>query len=462
MTFTATNKDLGGGVEHPLSSAALPLAGSLLFTGVAVLSICGLPRTHSLTWFGVFGYAICYVLIALLAHSIAMWAVCRGFQAQLEVSAGPLIVGLWMAVAWLPLLWLLVQEESAWVAGVPPLIFGHGVVFLRRWLGSRDVPEEVAARGLFEVREEPSLLRTVAPAALVAIAVQVGVVLVALGHPLAAGMLLAAGTVYPVWKLPIKMRVTAGARRRSVAIGTADVVLLTAIALIPFLRSVVLLGGLGGLLPHVAHGASAPVLKTGVERQAGSDYSGIILFVPAKPKDKLLVPTPPHTAMLGALAKPRVIPFDGVYWYFKARDLSPKHDAHIVKGDPLTANVHSTDFSPLTMEAHQMLGSPLRMDCCSAIRVSIRNGDNRVGKISVAVVLKQKDNSQLLGVQALKSSVVPGIALDRPPVDEVLTFAIPASARGKQFDEIAVVIQGASERSRAGAKVSIQEFTLVP
>jgi len=105
---------MGDGAEQPLTSAIVPLAGSIVFTGVAVLSICGLPRTHSLTWFGVFGYAVCYVLIALLAHSIAMWAVCRGFQSQLEVSAGPLIVGLWMAVAWLPLLWLLIQEQSAW------------------------------------------------------------------------------------------------------------------------------------------------------------------------------------------------------------------------------------------------------------------------------------------------------------------------------------------------------------
>ena len=457
MTSTANGNEL----EQPLRSAIVPLAGSLVFTGVAVLSICGLPRTHTLTWFGVLGYAVCYVLIALLAHSIAMWVVCRGFQAQLDVSAGPLIVGLWMAVAWLPLLWLLVQEQSAWVAGVPPLIFGHGVVFLRRWLGSSDVPEEIATRGLFEVREEPSLLRTVAPAALVAVAVQVGLVLIALGHPLAAGMLLAAGTVYPIWCLPLK-RVSTGARRRSVAIGSVDVVLLTAIALIPFLRSAILSGGLGGLLPHVAHSVSTPSLKGVQEKQAGSDYSGIILFAPAKPKEKLLISPLQHTALLGVHAKPMVIPFDGAYWYFKSPDERPKRDAPVVKSDPMKANVRSTDFQSLRMEAHQMLGSPIHMDCCSAMRVSIRNGDNRVGAINVELVLRQKGSSQSLGTEVLRSSVVPSIALDRPPVDETLTFAVPASARGKQFDEIAVVIKAARERSRAGARLAVREFTLVP
>jgi len=463
MTSVATNNGLNDELEQPLSSAVVPLVGSLVFTGVAVLSICGLPRTHSLTWFGVFGYAICYVLIALLAHSIAMWAVCRSFRAQLDVSAGPLIVGLWMAVAWMPLLWLLVQEHSAWVAGVPPLMFGHGVVFLRRWLGSNEISEEVVEKGLFEVREEPSLLRAVAPAALAAVAVQLAVVLVVLGRPLGAGILLAAGTVYPVWRFPLKMRVSTGARRRSVAIGTFDVVLLTAIALIPFVRSVVLSGGLGGLLPHVAHAGGAPLLKLPEVKPLGTDYSGIVLFVPAKPKEKMETPPPVvHAAVLGAHAKPLVIPFDGAYWYFKAPDARPKPNARVVKGDPIKENIRSTDFVPLSMEAHQMLGAPIRMDCCSAMKVSIRNGDNRVGAIYVELVLKERGKAHSMGVQVLRSSMSPNIALDRPPVDETLSFSVPSSVKGKQFDEIAVVVKAARERSRAGAKLAVQNFTLVP
>jgi hypothetical protein len=259
------------------------------------------------------------------------------------------------------------------------------------------------------------------------------------------------------------MQVTAGARRRSVAIGSFDVLLLTSIALIPFLRSVILMGGLGGLLPHVAATAHLPAMKGVIEKPAASDYSGIILFVPTKPKEKL-VPPPltQHTALLGAHAKPMVIPFDGAYWYFKWPDLRPKRDARVVKGDPIKANVHSTDFRILAMEAHQMLGSPIRMDCCSTMKVSIRNGDNRVGAINVELVLKDKGKPQSLGTEVLRSSVAAQIALDRAPVDETLSFPVPASMKGKKFDEIAVVIKAARERSRAGAKLAVQEFTLVP
>ena len=166
--------------------------------------------------------------------------------------------------------------------------------------------------------------------------------------------------------------------------------------------------------------------------------------------------------MLGVHAKPMVIPFDGAYWYFKSPDERPKRNAPVVKGDPVKANVRSTDFQSLRMEAHQMLGSPISMDCCSAMRVSIRNGDKRVGAIDVELVLRQKGRSQSLGTEVLRSSVVPAIALDRPPVDETLTFAVPALARGKQFDEIAVVIKAARERSRAGARLAVRDVTLVP
>jgi hypothetical protein len=461
MTSTAHHGyGAGDDLQQPLSVAFLPLLGSLIFTGAAVLAICGLPRANSLTWAGVFGYAICYVLIA---HSITMWAVCRGFRAQLDASAGPLIIGLWMAVAWLPLLWILVQEHSAWVAAVPPLIAGHGVVFLRRWLGTAELPDEPETRSLFAMREEPSLLSVVAAPALSALAFQAGIVLVILDQPFTAGLLMAAGAVYPVWRFPMRMKVSTGARRRSVAIGSFDVLLLTSIALIPFLRSVVLMGGLGGLLPHVAASGAAPAMKGAVEKPAASDYSGIILFVPAKPKEKL-VPPPPmqHTALLGAHAKPLVIPFDGAYWYFKVPDPRPKPDARVVKGDPIKANVHSTDFRPLAMEAHQMLGSPIRMDCCTSMRVSIRNGDNRIGAIHVELILKEKGRSQSLGTEVLRSSVATQIPLDRAPVDETLSFPIPASVKAKKFDEIAVVIKAARERSRAGAKLAVQEFTLVP
>jgi hypothetical protein len=39
---------------------------------------------------------------------------------------------------------------------------------------------------------------------------------------------------------------------------------------------------------------------------------------------------------------------------------------------------------------------------------------------------------------------------------------MPATARGRRFDKITVVIKPSSERALAGSKIAIQNFVLVP
>ncbi len=127
------------------------------------------------------------------------------------------------------------------------------------------------------------------------------------------------------------------------------------------------------------------------------------------------------------------------------------------------------------MEARQSLGTPVQLDCCSAIHVAILNADNRPGIISVQIVFSNKsaeanprnkaDRIQpnlVLGSMVLHSSEIRPIPLNRPPVEEVLNFPIPRTARGARFDEIAVVIQPSWEHSLAGAQIAVQQFTLVP
>ena len=72
--------------------------------------------------------------------------------------------------------------------------------------------------------------------------------------------------------------------------------------------------------------------------------------------------------------KPVVIPFDGAYWYFKQPDTHPKADAHHEEGDPIKANVRSTDRRELAMEAHQTLGSAIAGDCCRGMRIDLLMG----------------------------------------------------------------------------------------
>ena len=129
-------------------------------------------------------------------------------------------------------------------------------------------------------------------------------------------------------------------------------------------------------------------------------------------------------------------------------------------------NIKSTDFQPLSMEAHQYLGTPIKMDCCNAIRLAIRNADDRPGAIYMEILLKDT-TSKGSSTQSLGSLVVPSsegrhMSLNRPTVQEVLSFSLPQGVRGKQFDEITVVIKPAKERARAGAHIAVQHFELVP
>jgi hypothetical protein len=161
-----------------------------------------------------------------------------------------------------------------------------------------------------------------------------------------------------------------------------------------------------------------------------------------------------------------IIPFDGAYWYFKRPDQRPKADAPTVHGDPTKANIRSTDFQPLSMEAHQYLGSPIQMDCCNALRLAIQNADDRPGSIFIEILLKdttsKESSTQSLGSLVVPSSEDRHIPLNRTPVKEVLSFSLPPSTRGKQFDEITVMIKPAKERARAGAHIAVQHFELVP
>jgi hypothetical protein len=199
----------------------------------------------------------------------------------------------------------------------------------------------------------------------------------------------------------------------------------------------------------------------------GSDYSGVILTLPAKPHHPIEQPTSSdQTNFSTALAKPVIIPFDGAYWYFKRPDTRPKADARIQQGDPIKANVRSTDYRELKMEAHQTLPVPISGDCCHAMRIDLLNGDYRPGVIRIELLLRdtsgKSGSSILLGSIPIPSSQLQHIPLNRPPVPESLRFQMPATAHGRRFDEITVVIKPTFSRARAGSKIAIQSFALIP
>jgi hypothetical protein len=118
------------------------------------------------------------------------------------------------------------------------------------------------------------------------------------------------------------------------------------------------------------------------------------------------------------------------------------------------------------MEAYQNLGTSIDLGCCSEIDVAITNADVRPGAIALGLRLTDSGSagktSLDLEPRTIVSSKAGQIPLNRPPVDEVLRFTISRPATIHQFDEITVIYLPGKERSRAGAKISIQSFTLVP
>jgi hypothetical protein len=215
------------------------------------------------------------------------------------------------------------------------------------------------------------------------------------------------------------------------------------------------------------HSASPAPTPPSIRRHSGALYSGVILYLPPKPRKEITAPAPVSTAHQNGLrTKPIIIPFDGVYWFFQPPHDRPEPDARMLREDPLKTNVRSTDRLPLLMEAHQVLVNSVKMDCCRAFRVQLLNGDHRPGTIHLEVKLRetrQKTPAAVsLGEVVLSSG---GAALkggNGHAAEETLTFPIPARAQMKQFDEITLIFKPSEEREFVGARVSIEQFVLVP
>ncbi len=468
------------GQANPITSVALPLTGSLLLTGLLAGLICRLPARADLSLAEWAALSLGYLLAAGCAHVLAVWSVARVFPEHVELSAGKLIRGLWMASAWLPLLVLLAREHSFWLALVPALITGNAAIFLKRIRTAATAPEEDAGAGdnrpgLFRIEEEPSLARTALPAVVTSFAFQAGLGALLLGYYAAAGALIAGCTTYPLWRSAAREsslgREQQKERRGWLIAGSLAALLLTAGALLPYLGNRKVAEMAGGFL-HLDQ--VDPILAQSALPRLGGEvpppdsyYSGVILFLPPKPVKEIVAPAVARSATPGAVRKrSTVIPFDGAYWYFRFPDRRPKPDARVVRGDPMRETIRSTNSLPLTMEAHESLMTPIATDCCSAIKVTLRNGDQGMNPIFVEIVLNNRTGktvqSKSLGNLLIPSSMMDRANVGQKPAEESLTFPLPAGRDFRQFDEIVVVLKPGRSREQTGAHVAVEQFELIP
>jgi hypothetical protein len=461
----------------------VPLAAGLFVTSGVAWLVCKPPMRPSLSWADLIVFSLLYVGLALGMQALVLAGLGKAFGDHIEVSSSALIKGSWLSAAWIPLFVLLVREGSVWAAMVLPLAVLPVTNFLRKNRLVANAAIETSIEGqagnavpaLFRTDDSPSMLRLVLPAAIAAIALELGLAAALLDYDALAGLLFAIGAIVFLWRYPAKRSMPEGNQpwmRLGRVLSLAMVVALTVAALLPYVKY----RGFGRMnaflhpnqpsLPAVHAKEVQPI------PHAGGHYSGVVLYLPPKPKEKIVAPAPMNPNAFGpAHGRPIVITFDGVYWYFQPPDDRPEADAHVMHGDPIKTGVHSTEYLPLLMQAHQELGSSMGMDCCRRLNVVLRNGDNLRGMIYIEVILKdtmsKQHSSVSLGSLYLKSSEggTSNAAVARPDgrsVEETLSYPVPASTRGRRFNEITVVFQQSQERSLVGARVAVEQFVLEP
>ncbi len=447
----------------PLEAPRLSSACVAVIVGVVVVvGLIGFffpaPRPQSLTW-----RSLLLVTVGLLAFAgvvsagVAWWIGRRG------AGSGSGIMGAaWMAALWAPA-WVLGFEAPSVLTVLAGLLCAASVAWsLKRYDAERGgMAVEGLAGALFWMDDSKALVRVILPSLAVAVIAE-GAVIAMVGERYRLASLFAAGCAAALmWRVGGK-----GLARRvswSQKIALLNLAFLfTVVLLLPYLKGHRLFST-GDIVAKNALGGRRG--DKGPEPANGSDgYTGIILLPLTEAHTTIVAPRRKDSASVGGRpAQPMVIPFDGVYWYFKAPDRRPRPSARVVRGSSTKAVIRSSDRYPLLMEAHQRLGSRIDLGCCSGVQVVLQNADRRPGAIALELWFTdslQPRSRSYLGTVTIPSSEVEDAR--ELPAEETMAFAVPASAVGREFDEITVVVRPAPERARAGAQVAIRRFVLLP
>ena len=477
-----TNEDLFRGRDPVLeathhradsSSDIWPLVVTGCLSAAMIASLaCRLPKAHTLSWTTIFSLSVKY--IALVAAGGAIGTSIPWFFLKVKPSFGLTFLSKTVAVGWIffPCILLFYRSQSPWMFPALALATVAVTFSLRRLFPATATPDDgklpywhnAELRSLYGL---PIADFRPVRAFSLAICAQSALILAIADHPLLASILLSICLSLLVWRWSAldtsTIKQFAGPRQSILLCAFA--ICFTVLALIPWIA---------GKSYGSNKAPRKPALVTHESRESdvpGSDYVGIILWPPPIKKTQIVPPRPHSTSFaIGKPSQPVVIPFDGQYWYFKAPSTKPGPRAHVAHGKAMYVNVHSTNSAPLLMEAYQNLGAAIDLECCSEIDVAITNADVRPGTIALGIRLGDSDSlgdpSLDLGERSIVSSKSAQLPMNRPPVYEVLRFPIPLPiARPTtihRFDEITIVFLSSAERARAGAKVSIQSFTLIP
>lgn len=519
-----TFDSLGGSPPTTLSKY-LPHTIGLLAAGVVASFACRLPPVHSLSRAELIGSSFERLLAVFLAYSVTAFILRLLRTGTRAGDALRQTLRTSLAALWLAPLALFIRENSVWALAVA-VVFMASVarsfhLLQDRLLQSRDEQRDTTELAFLFFPSEfstaelsPWFWRQMWSTG-AALCAQAGVLAGFAGYPFKGAILMGISSAVWTWSLikdapkgsPQPPAPSQFAQRILVAVVIAAVFM--AVGLSPYLRNTSGFGGFGvpsgrhasrrlvqvdlhgqrrGEMPSESgEGRGQPGEEKGSEdgeRWAKSNTEkrfedslgtardgnpGVILWPNEQTLTKLVAPAP---AMRNSLlrtsrsAKPLDIPFNGVYWFFKAPDRHPPATSRQAHGTPEVLDIHSTDRRPLSMEAHEHFGSMIDLDCCSRIQIAIRNADVYPETVSLELILFNSSlpgkPSQSLGTVMVKSTRAWKLYEARSSTSETLNFPIPANPALRRFDEVMIVFRLDAIRADDGAKVAIDHFVLVP
>ena len=310
----------------------LPAVAGLLVAAVVAFSAAS-PPTHYLSWTGVLTFA----LQRLFAVSLALGADGRDplrHSFARQASRFPVAARQTSRAAiWLAPLALLIRANSAWTL-VAAAAFAILLTQSMRSPGPRDLEPEDSV--LLSLRPDvlplfPKLRPGISIAA--ALCAQTGVLAFFAGYAVAGSILFGAAVcAWTWWSIPGANSLHASQTHNVPVVLLATIFMLA--ALLPYLHGAAGFG-LGSSHKHAVRvllrGNASPRRYTAEtvndsQPTASEGNTGIVLWPEKQLHTQLVAPTPidlTNPPALGPNANPLVIPFDGVYWFFKSPDLRP-------------------------------------------------------------------------------------------------------------------------------------------
>jgi hypothetical protein len=479
--------------------------GGQLAAATAAYFMCQLRLTHSLSWSALLGSAITRILAVCGVAAAMTWALGALFTEGSTRDFRRLALRTALDSSWLVPLALFLRENSIWALFVAALVVAR-VANSFLWIDDRspradaERPRTPGEDRMFSLLGSAHRFWRQASAIAAALCAQIGVLASFGGNSLNGAVLVGVSSAVWAWSfttdLPRNGERSAQLQSRSLAVVMIVALIFTAGALMPYLRSTRGFGIFGPSARHSHYANLASVLgtplpdgsprnnfddeqsakgafeKSSEARPSGTkdSDSGIVLW-PKKPRLTAFVAPVPITAFSSLFpaarsATPLVIPFNGVYWFFKSPDLHPPRTSRQAHGSPEALDIHSTDRRPLSMEAHENFGSMIDVDCCSRIQIAIRNADPYPESVSLELILVNSSlpgrPSQSLGAITVKSTRSWKMYEKQSPVAEILNFPMPTVHSLRRFDEVAIVFRLNGFRAEDGAKIAIDRFVLVP